>query len=66
MRETLESFGVAVARTGGLALIVLYPLIPFLLIYGGLMAAGRGIWGRGTETRQPKHDAVDRYLRQDY
>ena len=52
MREVLESFGAIVVRTGGLALLVLYPLIPFLLLYAGLMAVGRGTWSKGTEEKQ--------------
>ena len=63
MRETLESFGAVVVATGGLALLVICPLIPFLLIYGGLQAVGRSLWGRGTVTKR-EPDAIDRYLRQ--
>ena len=51
MKEALESYGVIVARTGGVALLVSFPIIPFILFFGGLMAVGRGIWGRGTESR---------------
>lgn len=52
MKETLESFGVVVARTGGLALLVALPLLPFALLYGGLQAAGRSLWSRGTESKR--------------
>ena len=48
MREFAESFGVVVKATGGLALLVALPAIPVVLLFGGLMAVGRGTWGRGT------------------
>ena len=54
VKQLFESFGVIVAQTGGLALLVLYPLIPVLLLFGGLQAAGRGRWSKGTETRWAK------------
>ena len=63
MRQALESFGAVVAATGGVALLVIYPLIPFLLVYGGLQAVGRSLWGRGTVTKR-EPDEIDRYLRQ--
>ena len=51
MRDLAESLSAVVAQTGGLALLALYPLIPILLVFGGLMAAGRGIWSKGTESK---------------
>ena len=66
MRESLETFGVFVKLTGGLGLLLIYPLLPFLIFYGGLMMVGRGIWSRGTETKPPKRDGIDAYLRHDY
>lgn len=52
MRELAESFHVLVERTGGVALLVLYPLIPLLLVYGGLQAAGRSLWSAGTRRKR--------------
>ena len=52
MKETLESFGVVVARTGGLALLAMFPLLPFLLLWGGLQAAGRSLWSAGTRRKR--------------
>ena len=52
MRELAESFHAAVERTGGVALLVAYPLIPFLLLYGGLQAAGRSLWSAGTRRKR--------------
>ena len=52
MKEQLESFGVIVVKTGGLALLVVYPLIPLLLLYAGLQAAGRSLWSSGTRRKQ--------------
>ena len=51
MKQFFESFGVVVIQTGGLALLALYSLVPVLLVFGGLMAAGRGIWSKGTESK---------------
>ena len=52
MKEFAESLGVVIAQTGGLALLVLIPMVPVLLLFGGLMAAGRGCWSRGTESKK--------------
>ena len=60
MREVLEQFNAAVARTGGVALLVLYPLIPLLLVYGGLQAVGRSLWSAGT--RRKRHAMARRIL----
>ena len=52
MKELLESFGVIVIKTGGLALLVVYPLLPLLLLYAGLQAAGRSLWSSGTRRKR--------------
>ena len=52
MREFFESFGVLAKTTGGLSLLVLMPLAPVLLLFGGLMAVGRGCWSKGTESKR--------------
>ena len=54
MKEFLESFGVIVTKTGGVALLVVYPLIPFLIAYAGLQAVGRSLWSSGTRRRRRK------------
>ena len=54
MRQLLESISAAAVQTGGLALLVAYPLIPVLLLFGGLQAAGRGSWSKGTESEDVK------------
>lgn len=54
MKQFLESFGVAVETTGGLALLAAYSLLPVILLYAGLMAVGRGLWSRGTESKRVK------------
>ena len=54
MKESLESFGVIVVKTGGLALLVVYPLIPFLLLYAGLQAVGRSLWSSGTRKKRAR------------
>ena len=51
MKELVESLAATIKVTSGLALLTLPAAIP-LLLFGGLIAAGRGYWGRGTETRQ--------------
>ena len=65
MRETLESLGAFIKLTGGLGLLVIYPLIPLLLTYSLLMAVGRGLWSKGTESKPLKRCAIDTYLRHD-
>ena len=60
MKEFLESFGVIVVKTGGLALLVAYPLIPFLLAYAGLQAVGRSLWSSGT--RRKRRELADEIL----
>jgi hypothetical protein len=52
VREFAESLAAAIAQTGGLALIALYPLLPVLLLFGGLQAVGRGSWSKGTESKK--------------
>ena len=52
MKEFFESFGVVAQSTGGLSLLVLLPTMPVLLLFGGLMAVGRGCWSRGTESKR--------------
>ena len=52
MKEQLESFGVIVIKTGGLALLVVYPLIPLLLLYAGLQVVGRSLWSSGTRRKR--------------
>ena len=51
MREVVESLAATLKATGGVALLFAPAAIP-LLLFGGLVAAGRGYWGRGTESRQ--------------
>ena len=51
MRETLESFGAMILKTGGLGLLVLYPLIPAIILYAGLQAVGRSLWSAGTRRK---------------
>ena len=65
MRETLESLGAFIKLTGGLGLLVIYPLIPLLLTYSLLMAVGRGLWSKGTESKPLERCAIDAYLRHD-
>ena len=67
MRESLESLGAFIKLTGGLGLLVIYPLIPLLLAYSLFMAVGRGLWSKGTEFRlkPPERCAIDTYLRHD-
>ena len=52
VREFFESFGVVAKSTGGLSLLVLLPAVPVLLLFGGLMAVGRGCWSKGTESKR--------------
>ena len=52
MKEFLESFGVIVIKTGGVALLVIYPLLPFLIAYAGLQAVGRSLWSSGTRRKR--------------
>lgn len=52
MKEFLESFGVIVVKTGGLALLVVYPLIPVIILYAGLQAVGRSLWSAGTRRKR--------------
>jgi len=54
VKEFLESLGVIVVKTGGVALLVLYPLLPFFLAYAGLQAVGRSLWSSGTRRRRRK------------
>jgi hypothetical protein len=54
MKEFLESFGVIVIKTGGVALLVIYPILPFLVAYAGLQAVGRSLWSSGTRRRRSK------------
>ena len=54
MKEFLESFGVAVARTNGVALLVVFPLIPAVIAYAGLQAVGRSLWSAGTRRKNKK------------
>ena len=71
MRELVESFAATIKATSGLALLALPAVFP-LLLFGGLVAAGRGYWGRGTESRQwasntlaSSNDDLDLALAQD-
>ena len=57
MKEFIESLAATIQVTGGLALLTLPVVLP-LLLFGGLMAAGRGYWGRGTEDRQWARDTL--------
>ena len=57
MREVIESLAATFKATSGIALLFVPAAIP-LLLFGGLVAAGRGYWGRGTETRQWASDAL--------
>ena len=57
MREAVESIAAALKFTGGVALLLAPAAIP-LLLFGGLVAAGRGYWGRGTESRQWARDTL--------
>ena len=59
MKEALESFGVVVTKTGGVALLVALPILPLALLYGGLQAAGRSLWSAGTRRR---HHAIARQI----
>ena len=52
VKEFFESFGVVAKSTGGLSLLVLTPAVPVLLLFGGLMAVGRGCWSKGTESKR--------------
>ena len=52
MREFAESFHALVTRTGGVALLAVVPLIPCILLWGGLQAAGRSLWSAGTRRRR--------------
>ena len=54
MKEFLDSFGVIVIKTGGVALLVIYPILPFLLAYAGLQAVGRSLWSSGTRRKRSK------------
>lgn len=54
MKEFLESFGVIVLKTGGVALLVVFPLIPFLMAYAGLQAVGRSLWSSGVRRKRRK------------
>ena len=54
MKEFLESFGVIVIKTGGVALLVIYPILPFFLAYAGLQAVGRSLWSSGTRRKRAK------------
>ena len=54
MKEFLESFGVIVIKTGGVALLVIYPLLPFFLAYAGLQAVGRSLWSSGTRRKRAR------------
>ena len=54
MKEQMESFGVLVLKTGGLALLVIYPLIPLIIAYLGLQAVGRSLWSAGTRRKRQK------------
>ena len=50
VRDFAESFGVLVKYSGGLALLAL-PALIIVLLFGGLMAVGRGTFSRGTNRR---------------
>ena len=52
VKEVLESFGAVVTRTGGVALLVVFPLIPCILIWGGLQVVGRSLWSAGTRRKR--------------
>lgn len=52
MKDFLESFGAIVVKTGGLALLVLYPLIPVIILYAGLQAVGRSLWSAGSRRKR--------------
>ena len=60
MKEFLESLSSVLIKTGGVGFLVLYPLLPLLLLYAGLQAAGRGIWSSGT--RRKDQELADYYL----
>ena len=51
MKNFLQDFGAAVDQTGGLLLLVAFPMIPILLIFGGLQAVGRSYWGKGANAK---------------
>ena len=51
MKEVIESLAATFKFTGGVALLFVPAAVP-LLLFGGLVAVGRGYWGRGTESRQ--------------
>jgi len=52
VKELAESFHVVVERTGGLALLVVMPLVPCFLLWGGLQAAGRSFWSAGARRKR--------------
>ena len=52
MKDFLESLGAVVVKTGGLALLVIYPLIPVIILYAGLQAAGRSLWSAGSRRKR--------------
>ena len=58
MKELIESLGVVIIKSGGLALLVIYPLIPLLLLYAGLQAVGRSLWSSGTRRRDRKDQEI--------
>ena len=57
MRELADSLAATLKATGGIALLLAPVAVP-LLLFGGLMAVGRGYWGRGTEDRQWARDTL--------
>ena len=59
MREFAESFNALVTKTGGVALLAAVPLIPCILLWGGLQAVGRSLWSAGTRRR---HHAIARQI----
>lgn len=54
MKETFESFHVVVERTGGIALLAVLPFMACTILFGGLQAAGRSLWSRGTEVKRDR------------